>query len=91
MRFALATAITTVVCKNCQSKLRPTEESAHLVAKTMFMPSARVGVVLGAVGTWYGLSTGRWMPLCVVLGIGVGVSFAISWWLATKRIEFERA
>jgi hypothetical protein len=89
--FALATVLTIVVCRRCRAELRPTAESADRVARKIFMPSARVGAVVSALGTWYGLTTGRWAPLLWSLGIAVGVSFAASWWLATRRIVFERA
>ena len=90
-KFALATALTTVVCGRCHTTLRPTADSADFVARRMFPPSAKVGLVLGFAGTWYGLSTGRWAPLWIALGVGVLVSFVVSWRMAMKSVEFERA
>src|SRR5687768_2686066 len=90
-RFALATSLTTVVCTGCGTALRPTIDSAGYVARRMFPPFAKVGLVVGGGGTWYGLATGRWWPLCVALGLGIAASVAVSWWHATKHLVFEQA
>lgn len=91
LRFALATSLTSVVCRKCHATLRPTAESANQVAKLVFMPSAKVGAVGGALGTWYGIATGSWAPFFVTLVVMVSLSFVVSWWLATTRVVFERA
>ena len=90
-KFALATSLSTVVCRRCSAELRPTTDSASLVARKTFFPFAAVGVALGSGGVWYGLSTGRWAPLWIALSLGVVVSIAVSWWLATRLYAFERA
>jgi hypothetical protein len=89
--FALATSLSTVVCRGCSAELRPTHDSASLVARKTFYPFAAVGVALGSGGVWYGLSTDRWTALWIALSMGVVVSIAISWWVATKFYVFERA
>jgi hypothetical protein len=90
-RFALATSLNTVVCGGCKTGLRPTLESAGAVARKTFYPFAALGVALGSGGVTYGLSTGRWAPLWYALSFGMTAAIAVSWRIATKLYEFERA
>ena len=90
-RFAFATSLNEVVCIRCKTALRPTLDSAGIVARKTFYPFAALGVALGSAGVSYGLSTGRWVPLWVALSIGVLVSLAVSWRNALKHYVFERA
>jgi hypothetical protein len=90
-RFALATAHSVLECTGCHAPLRPTQSSLKVVRRIALGPSAKSGVILGFAGVWYGLATNRWLPLMVALALATIVSFAVSWWAATKRIDFERA
>jgi hypothetical protein len=90
-RFAFATSLNTVTCRHCASELRPTADSAGVVARKTFFPFAALGVALGSGGVWFGLSTGRWVPLWTALSIGLVASLVVSWRVALKHYSFERA
>ena len=90
-RFALATAHSVVECVSCHAPLRPTQSSLKAVRQMALGPSAKSGAILGFAGVWYGLATDRWLPLIAALAVATIVSFALSWWTAAKRIDFEPA
>jgi hypothetical protein len=90
-KAALATSFNTVVCKRCAAELRPTLDSAQIIARKTFYPFAALGVAIGSAGVWFGLSTGRWAPLVIALALGMTAAILISWRIAMKHIAFERA